>query len=205
MIPRIIVQYWNSEIIPADVKPLISSWSKFNPEFKHIVFTEEQAASFIKVKFGPEAQELFLSAALPAMQSDIFRVAFCLGNGGFYIDVGTQCLGSILSILPSDNKLALMRKWHGGIWNGMIACKPNHPALEAIWNKILHNLRSQSSGDVWEVTGPLSFNQINNDKIYAPNIAVIDQKDIKSFKLIGELEYRKEHWSEVQKNQSIFK
>ncbi|MEP1871729.1 MAG: glycosyltransferase, partial [Paraglaciecola sp.] len=113
MIPKVIVQFWNTESIPEDVTELMATWQQQNPDFRHLIFTHEQAASFIEVQFGTAIKSLYLSAALPAMQSDIFRVAYCLAKGGFYIDAGTRCMASLVPNLPDNGDLLLMRKWHG--------------------------------------------------------------------------------------------
>ncbi|BBO26347.1 hypothetical protein AltI4_07350 [Alteromonas sp. I4] len=205
MIPKVIVQFWNTADIPEDVAELMETWKQHNPDFRHLVFDFEQAASFIEVKYGAKIRDLFLSAALPAMQSDIFRVAYCLAKGGFYIDAGTCCKAPLESHMPTDGSLLLMRKWHGGIWNGMIACEANQPELQKIWDKIIHNLKARETQDVWQVTGPKSFNQVVNHSKEGSKIQVVEQKDIAFFDIVSDLKYKANHWSEVQKTQNIFK
>lgn len=205
MIPKVIVQFWNKSDIPDDVAELMETWKKINPDFRHLVFDYEQAASFIEVKYGIEIRDLFLSAALPAMQSDIFRVAYCLAKGGFYIDAGTRCKTELAPQLPQNGELLLMRKWHGGIWNGMIASEANHSELQKIWDRIIHNLKARETQDVWQVTGPKSFNQVVNHCKEAGKIVVVEQKDIAFFDIVNDLKYKSNHWSEVQKTQNIFK
>ena len=156
------------------------------------------------VKYGKKIQDLFLSAALPAMQSDIFRVAYCLAKGGFYIDAGTRCKAALDPHLPANGELLLMRKWHGGVWNGMIGAEADQADLKLIWDKIIHNLQARETQDVWQVTGPKSFNQVVNHSKDGSKIRVVEQKDIAFFDIVSDLKYKANHWSEVQKTQSIF-
>ena len=205
MKPNTIVQFWNTPDLPEDISKLVATWKEQNPSMEHKLFSYETARQFIADHYGTEIHNLFESAALPAMQSDIFRVAYCLKMGGFYIDCGTRCNASIEPML-SDDALFLVRKWHGGIWNGAIGCSAGHPALEWIWNRIIQNLRARNSNDVWKLTGPLSFNQMVESQEFESSINVVEQPETKSFfDIVNELEHKKKHWSKEQEKQSVFK
>ncbi len=205
MKPNTIVQFWNTPNLPEDISKLVATWKAQNPSMEHKLFSYETARQFIAEHYGAEIQNLFESAALPAMQSDIFRVAYCLKMGGFYIDCGTRCNAPIEPLL-SDDLLFLVRKWHGGIMNGAIGCSAGHPALEWIWNRIIQNLKARNSNDVWKLTGPLSFNQMVESKAFEDTVNVVEQPETKPyFDIVNELEHKKKHWSKVQEKQSVFK
>jgi hypothetical protein len=205
MKPNTIVQFWNTPNLPEDISKLVATWKAQNPSMEHKLFSYDTALQFIAEHYGAEIQNLFESAALPAMQSDIFRVAYCLKMGGFYIDCGTRCNAPIDPLL-SDDLLFLVRKWHGGIWNGAIGCNAGHPALEWIWDRIIQNLKTRSSNDVWKLTGPLSFNQMVESKEFEGTVNVVEQPETKPyFDIVNELEHKKKHWSKVQEKQSVFK
>lgn len=199
-----VIQFWNQQTLPPDIAQLRDTWKQHNPHAELLLFNAQTAAEFIQQEYGAHEAGLFNGAALPAMQSDIFRVAYCLARGGFYIDAGTECSAAVTDLLPDNDELVLMRKWHGGIWNGMISCKAGSPALNAIWQRILDNLEQRPSNDVWKLTGPASFNQIVDGGEYDDVIRVIEQKQVKAFRVVNELEHKKQHWSKVQKTQSVF-
>lgn len=205
MKPNTIVQFWNTPDLPEDISELVATWKVQNPSMEHKLFSYDSALQFIAEHYGSEIKNLFESAALPAMQSDIFRVAYCLKMGGFYIDCGTRCNAPIQPLL-SDDLLFLVRKWHGGIWNGAIGCNAGHPALEWIWDRIIQNLKARNSNDVWKLTGPLSFNQMVESKEFEDIVNVVEQPATKPFfDIVNELEHKKKHWSKVQEKQSVFK
>lgn len=205
MKPNTIVQFWNTPDLPQDISKLVATWKEQNPSMEHKLFSYDTALQFIAEHYGPEIQNLFESAALPAMQSDIFRVAYCLKMGGFYIDCGTKCNAPIAPLLSADS-LFLVRKWHGGIWNGAIGCNAGHPALEWIWERIIQNLKARNSNDVWKLTGPLSFNQMVDSKEFEDIVNVVEQPATKPyFDIVNELEHKKKHWSKEQEKQSVFK
>ena len=204
MTPNTIVQYWNTPELPNDIAELVETWKNYNPSMEHKLFGYEEACAFIGQHYNSEVESLFKLAALPAMQSDIFRVAYCLKMGGFYVDCGIRCKAPIQPLLSSD-LLLLVRKWHGGIMNGAIGCRAGHPALEWIWNRILKNLKERNSNDVWRLTGPLSFNQMVESGEFENSLNIVEQAATKPFfDIVNELEHKKKHWSKEQEKQSVF-
>jgi len=204
MTPNTIVQYWNTPELPKDIAELVGTWKAYNPSMEHKLFSYEDACAFIGQYYNNEVESLFKLAALPAMQSDIFRVAYCLKMGGFYVDCGIKCKAPIQPLLSND-LLFLVRKWHGGIMNGAIGCRAGHPALEWIWNRILQNLKERNSNDVWRLTGPLSFNQMVESGEFESSLSIVEQANTKPFfDIVNELEHKKKHWSKEQEKQSVF-
>lgn len=208
MIPKVIVQYWDQEVIPDDVSSLMLSWKRQHSGYEYVLFNKTSARSFIKKNCGKEGLSIFDAANIPAMRSDIFRLAYILHHGGVYIDAATKSVACIDCFIKKNDQLYLMRKWHGGIWNGFIAAAAFHPVLKEVWNQVVSNVKVKRSNDVWAVTGPGVFNEIvGNAEKYNSLITVANQRDVKKFfLLINDLEHKgSNHWSKVQKKQSIFR
>ncbi|WP_158967010.1 glycosyltransferase [Paraglaciecola sp. L3A3] len=213
MVPKNIVQYWHKMPLPDDIAKLHKTWLHHNPDASIKLFDHEKASIFIKQEYGQDVLDLYLTAALPAMQSDIFRIAYCLAKGGMYIDMATDCLGAADNLFSYSNQLVVMRKWHGGIWNGLIVCEAGNPVLRKIWDNVLDNLSNKKFDDVWKATGPFSFNKIidaeyENDLVGKNrDVLIVPQQEIsKFFGLVNELEHKKtSHWSDIQKEKSIYK
>ncbi|HCG6647461.1 TPA: hypothetical protein NJ228_002423 [Vibrio parahaemolyticus] len=202
-IPKVIVQYWGSSQVPEEINSLMCSWKTQNPDFQHVLFNEDSALKFIRDNYGERGEAVFKKAKLPAMQSDIFRVAYCLKKGGLYIDAATKCIEPIKHLFEAKEELTVIRKWHGGIWNGFVLSPPNNVVLGNIWADIVHNVESEVCNDVWKVTGPGVFNKHCEDN---KNVIVLDQLEVKkNFLLVNELKHKKtNHWSTKQKHESIF-
>lgn len=203
-IPKKVVQYWDQDQIPDDVSMLMKSWVQVNPDIEYIRFSKKEAASFLRAEYGEEVARLFETCAVPAMRSDFFRVGYILKNGGMYIDAATRAERQLPSEFFSDGVLRLMRKWHGGVWNGFIVANKNDPFLGGVFQRIIENIRSRRKNDVWAVTGPGVINELLKDN--SELVEIIDQKDLKVFfSLVNDLKHKKEsHWSKIQNKQSIF-
>lgn len=201
-IPRVVVQYWDGSI-PEDVGVLIESWKDFNPSFEHKIFNHSAAVDFILNNYGERAKSLFLKAKIPAMQSDIFRVAYCLVKGGIYIDCGSKAFSSIAPLIKEEKCLIVMRKWHGGVCNGFLATPPGNNIMKVIWEVILENLEAGVGNDVWSLTGPGLYNKYCEN---TESVKILDQEFLrKYFTLVNDLAHKKKnHWSVVQKDTSLF-
>jgi len=201
-VPKVIVQYWNGDNIPPDVLSLMESWKKYNPDYKYEIYNFKAAHDFILKNYGSEGAKIFNNAKLPAMQSDIFRVAFCLKNGGIYVDGATECFKSIDGLIKESGSLTVIRKWHGGMWNGFISAAPNNDVLAKIWNAIVVNVSEEIYDNVFEATGPGLFRKYCNSE----NATIVEQAVAKPyFDLVNNLNHKGDtHWSKVQLKQSIY-
>ena len=204
MIPLKLMQFWDTSTVPDDIQPLLLSWQKLNLEFEYTLFNREQAETFLVENFNDDVVMAFKMSRFPAMASDIFRIAWCYVEGGVYINAATRCLKPIQSWITPETPLVLMRKWHGAVWNGFIATEPKSAHLKVILDKIIENVHSQNSEDIWSTTGPGVLKEhLPKD---AHDIKIIPQIDLKeNFQLIGDLSHKKNnHWSEAQKKETIY-
>jgi len=195
-----IIQYWSNSHLPENIKNLTDSWKRMNGNFNHHVFDKEEASIFIQNNFDIKVYEAFKSIKLPAMEADVFRVAYVLINGGLYVDCATECLHPIDNILTSNSKLILVRKTNGRIWNGFIfAAKPHNNALQKIWDTIKNNILTRAEGNIASLTGPILFKK---DKyVNLENSIILDEENIKNtFILIRSKMHHRghNHWSKMQ-------
>ena len=203
--PKKIVQYWDQGAVPEDVKPLMESWREMNSDCSYEVFDKPLARDFIFDVYGKDGLSVFDVAALPAMRSDIFRVAFMLSQGGIYVDAATRCIAPIFDLVKQTDELMLMRKKHGRIWNGFIAAKKDSCRLSMIWQAINKNVQEREIPGVWGATGPGVYNKIIDHDCDDRVSIILEQNMGQYFKLITGLGYKKAgHWSKVQHSVSIY-
>ncbi len=202
-----IVQYWDKKELPGEIERLTDTWKTMNPSMSHDIFNKDSAAAYILEYYGKFALDLFMSVKLPAMQSDMFRVAYCLNDGGFYADAASVCESSIEPLLGSVDELLLMRRVKGTICNGFIAVERNNPILFDVWTSIMRNVLVKDINKVWLATGPGAYKNAlaaANDSSYT----IVEELEMKEnyFKLIGNLAHKKKenHWTTTQNTQSIY-
>lgn len=114
------VGYWNTVDWPEDIRVINKSWRTYGPE-NIIVYHSESAMNFIEEFYGVRELDAFKACAIPAMQSDLFRVLEIYKNGGFYMDLGIELLSQPIQFVAPKADLVLYRRWHGRIANGIFA------------------------------------------------------------------------------------
>jgi len=107
-IPRIIVQFWDDENIPIDVKECTATWKQLKSKgFKHVLFDDDSARRFIAGSLHADNVKAFDRCYHPAMKSDYFRLCFIFSIGGFYVDVDDVYCGIDIEHLFIDQRLKL--------------------------------------------------------------------------------------------------
>ncbi|HTT84701.1 MAG TPA: glycosyltransferase [Rhizomicrobium sp.] len=107
-VPRRILQFWDQEAIPEDVRNCMATWRAI-PGFEHVVFHEEPARDFIRSEYHLRHLQAFDLCNHPAMKSDLFRLAYLYRHGGVYIDVDDAYAGSGMERLFRDDGLLKLR------------------------------------------------------------------------------------------------
>lgn len=154
-----IVQYWHSSEVPAEVRQSTATFRDQNPEMRHLLAHEAEAAAFIAERFTDRELCAFQACAVPAMQSDYFRCCAILALGGIYADVGLACKRPLDSLVRSVGGGLLVRLTPGGtISNGFFVFPaPGHPMLRLALDIATSNIERRIATAVNRVTGPWIF------------------------------------------------
>lgn len=178
----------------------------------------DQASENIGKWFGTRAQKLFNSCALPAMQADFLRVAFLAQHtNSLYIDwphrpVNPEGFRAQVKFMRRKSLLATI--FRGGkqrLWNGFAF---NHMECDIseyfhlVLEKMFNNIAQRVSNNVWIVTGPGVWIDALQEFKGKDNLIdyVVFPKDLKE-DFRPAYDKRKNfsnHWSVLQKTQSIF-
>jgi len=98
MIPKNII-FTVVDHVPKKFEPFVESFRSFNPEYKIMIFNNEQQHDFI-LQFYPE---LYHSAykRLPKLiqKCDFFRLCAVHYHGGIYCDIDIECIHSLDDLL----------------------------------------------------------------------------------------------------------
>jgi len=86
-IPKTIVQFWDKDDTPIDVKKCMESWKLLNKKgYTYILFNEKSAREYISSNLNKEHLLAFNNCYHPAMKSDYFRLCYINYEGGMYVD-----------------------------------------------------------------------------------------------------------------------
>lgn len=107
-VPRRIVQFWDQETVPPDVRDCIASWRAI-PGFDHVLFDDVRAREFIRAECEARHLEAYDLCNHPAMKSDLFRLAYLYRHGGVYVDADDIYEGPDLNRLFDPDGLFRLR------------------------------------------------------------------------------------------------
>ena len=159
------MQYWGGAAPPAGLSERMKFCKTNNPELRYKLISPTGAAKRLNRWFGQDIANNFLSIQIEAMRSDIFRVAWVLKRGGYYVDAASEVLGAFNEWV-CEEKLTLLKRPHmvgtKGVWNGFIySPEPAHPFLQEVWSRQKHILLSRKlSRSIWNETGPGLFRDV---------------------------------------------
>ncbi|MEX1137036.1 MAG: capsular polysaccharide synthesis protein [Balneolales bacterium] len=209
--PCAIVQYWDEGCPPLLIRQRMDEWRLTNPGLNYKFFDRDLAASTLYNIYGSTLRNAFLKVKLPAMQADIFRVAFLCAYGGIWIDAATVCLAPLQKWLDFQSSLLLLRKPQMEpplACNGFIySSAPNHPFLVSALKLINYAILERPDGGVWKLFGAGMFREIMLNKNFEALVTVIPSTSVASCLQFGssrEALPSHLHWSVRQKNESLY-
>lgn len=180
-IPKVLVRFWDdADAVPSDVQGCLASWEPLREEgFEVLTFDDASATAYIERHFTPGHLEAFQRCCHPAMRSDLFRLCYILGSGGFYVDADDAMTEGDWRILYRNSALKLQPLVFDipkqemavveGFWNfhrprpdrlyyvnnNPLVAPPGHPALERALERATSALLGAAAPlDIQATTGP---------------------------------------------------
>tara|TARA_B110000971_G_scaffold196463_1_gene211624 strand:+ start:189 stop:1415 length:1227 start_codon:yes stop_codon:yes gene_type:complete len=162
LIPKTIIQTYNTRHVNIHIYNATRTWTLLNPNYKYIIFDNEECRTFIKNNFQPIVLRTFDGLIPGAFKADLFRYCYLYKKGGVYSDIDNMCLVPMDSIInKTDSFLSVKDRPHSTIFNSFIATKPDNPVLHECIQKIVYNVThrvyydsSDSLMDALTYTGP---------------------------------------------------
>jgi tetratricopeptide (TPR) repeat protein len=167
VIPKAIVQFWDTSPPPVEISEISDTWVQKNPTFSYVLFDEKSAAEFILSEYGNQTLTIFKFCHHPAMKADLFRLLYLARRGGYYVDADDECLDgfSWISRHAREAKLVVVTGFTKGdavpalhLNNLFIGAVAKHPviiaALSYAMDKLQTAFRLGLKADIWATTGP---------------------------------------------------
>jgi mannosyltransferase OCH1-like enzyme len=158
VIPRVIWQtnYTARVTLPVYLNYLFNRL--MSPSFAYRFMVTEDRESFIRTHFPPQTFRAYQSLQIGAAQADFWRLLVLEKHGGVYMDIDAHLIWPLSDILRSNVSEVLIRSKTGELSNYFIASKPGNPLLKAVAAQVQANIESNSSENVYNLTGPGVFN-----------------------------------------------
>ena len=208
---RQLIQYWDQPDPPEPVKVLMQNVRDLHPDWEYQCFDRQRAADELGALYGNDLREAFLDIRLPAMQADVFRMAYLLRHGGVWIDAATRLHSSVERWLPMGHPLVLLRRQqqtYPEVATGFIYASAGHPLLARAWDRISAYLLLRSGTKVYRHFGPGILRDLMREQPQlASMVQVLPEQDVLmslSFGSSGCVLGPAQHWSSRQTEESFY-
>ena len=208
---RQLIQYWNDLDPPSQVKALMQTVRDLHPDWEYQCFDRHRAADELGLLYGKDLKQAFLDIRLPAMQADVFRIAYLLRNGGVWIDAATVLYEPIVRWMPFGHPLVLLRRKHQTgteVATGFMCASPGHPLLARAWDRIAAYLLLRSGTKVYRHFGPgILRDLIREQPQLGALVHVLAEQEVSPFFRFGSssnILSKEEHWSKRQDSESLY-
>jgi mannosyltransferase OCH1-like enzyme len=143
-IPLVIHRIWHQENIPKRMKEEIDRSIEKTPEFDNKFYTVEDCEKLITEHFEPNVLNAYKCLKPLAYKADLARYCILYKYGGVYIDSKLEILESLLPVLTEQKQIFVNEQDPNfSIYNGCIACPPNHPVFRPVLDEIIENCKKK--------------------------------------------------------------
>ena len=120
-IPKIVIQtYYNKFKIPNKV---FDNIKKFAPEYKHIIFDDNECIDFLNKYFDKKVVMAF-NKLQGAHKADLFRYCYLYKFGGIYLDIKTELIVPLKEIFVNNYTYSVLSIISDSVYQGIIATLP---------------------------------------------------------------------------------
>jgi hypothetical protein len=138
-IPKVIVQtYYNKFKIPEKV---FSNIKKYSPNYKHIIFDDNECVNFLKKHFSADVALTF-DKLQGAHKADLFRYCYLYKFGGIYLDIKTELIKPIDQIIVNNFTYSVLSVVENTIYQGIIATCPGNPVFLKLINYMVNLVKT---------------------------------------------------------------
>lgn len=183
MIPKIIWQTYKEpyESLATYMKESIQTWKDLNPEYELKYMDDMQAAEFIRLEYGQEWHDIFISLPVGVMRGDLWRYMVVYKYGGVYTDLDTECLEPISTWMLKDKEFIVCPETSNHFCQWTFAASAGHPILKSVLDLIKEKLLSPEYGSphfVHTHTGPAIWTEGINKALEITVKNLVDDTDL---------------------------
>ena len=152
MIPKKIFQTSKTKIIPEKYREWVASWVKFNSDYNHVCFDNQDNKDYIRSYF-PEYFDDFYNFPCEIHRTDFIRYLYLYKEGGIYADIDFECLRPFNKLLEENKEYDIIL---GSISpnscytipNAIMLSKPNIKFWLDLTETIINNFRKKITDKV---------------------------------------------------------
>ncbi len=213
IIHQIIYSYWDRKV-PIDIQNRMNNWTKFHPNYEHIIWNKKKSRNFIK-QYYDWFLVVYDTYAYEIQRSDAIKYFILYHYGGICCDINLSPIKSIIPLLEKyrDKNTLLYKSNTGLISTDFMVSKPLNPFWKKIWYELILNCKYKTSSKQLIstfTTGSLFLDNayetysLKNKHVKILNSKYINDCEAKVKPCFNEQNYLKRYTSTRQVNFSYF-
>jgi mannosyltransferase OCH1-like enzyme len=148
----------------------MTSWVARDPGVEYRLWTADDAADVVRDVGGSAAADAFAATTHPAARSDLFRYAWLLRVGGWYVDAEHEALVPMTRALAWDVDLVVVQRSRS-IPNGFVGAASGSPVVAEVFELACRNVQQGIGGTVGQQTGPHVWRAVVGTALEGPEAA----------------------------------
>ena len=163
MIPKVIYQTWITKNLPKNVIEVRNKIQRLNPNYTMILFDDNDMDKWIKENFDESTYNCYNCLTIGAAKADLWRYLILYKNGGIYLDIDSNIIGSLDELINEDDSAIISREGNelGTYLQWCLMFSPEHPILRRTIDNciknIMDNIKKIPLMDTGYFTGPFPF------------------------------------------------
>ncbi len=164
VVPRKIMQSYYTHNLPPKMKACVAEVKRLNTGYEYVFYDDDDADAYLQQFYPPNVVAAYRKVIPGAYKCDIFRVAYLLREGGWYLDISKQPLVGFDEWRRDGVRLYSILD--GGamkpaVWQAVIGVVPKHPFLAKVLDHIVANVTLGFYGFCpLSITGPVAWGTI---------------------------------------------
>lgn len=150
MIPKRIVQTWETKDISPEFHVIINTWKNLNPGYEYYLFDKDERYAFIQKHFNSIVLEAYDLLNPGSAKADFFKYCYLYIEGGIVTDLDTICLGKLDDFICDfefmtsiDLNCNPAEPTHNLAVGTATGCIPRHPIMMNCINLVVKNVRGR--------------------------------------------------------------
>lgn len=171
-IPRIIWQTNYTSKVPAQVYSCFLFNRFLAPTYEYRFCDDHDCDIFVKDNYPGEVWRAFKRLRIGAARADFWRILVLLKHGGIYMDIDANLTDDPDKFIGDDADQVFIAMKDGAVTNYFIASAPGNPILIELCERIVRNINSRATTNVYFLTGPAVLDAIVKER----GVACLDYK-----------------------------
>ena len=165
MIPKTIYQSWYTKNLHPYVQCKIDHFKSMNPDYTHVIYTDEEMDEFVNTNFEGEIAECYNRLNIIVAKVDFWRYLVLYKYGGIYLDMDSSIEQPLCNLIKEEDEAIITAEGNPDKYvQWALIFNKNHPILKRTIDIIVDNIKTNRfPNDIMQMTGPVPYSQAINE------------------------------------------